>query len=205
MAHDTKLMHISHFLWVMMIHYFSYHLFFFFLLFLPSALKIPGPSATRARSHQPVHLQPAGFYGWAGVGEHAEASGSCHLHEDTEGCQWGQQRSWFCQVHNDNDTNVTWKLLKVICFFSERVLQCICHWMSLSLFMPVHESVCACVCVYTCPLMEACACAFTQTHGYQQLPPCPYSIATAAVFPPPGLSVNSLFLFLLRKVSTSAC
>lgn len=74
-----------------------------YLLFYP-----PGPAATGAGPHQPVHLQPASVYGWAGAGEHAEAAGSRHLHEDTEGCQRGQQRSRLRQVdNNNNNTNVT--------------------------------------------------------------------------------------------------
>ena len=74
-------------------------LFSLHLLYQSSpTLLTPGPAATGAGPHQPVHLQPAGVYGWAGAGEHAEAPGSRHLHEDTEGCQRGQQRSRLCQV-----------------------------------------------------------------------------------------------------------
>lgn len=101
-----KFMHNSQFLWLTMI-LFSLTLLFLSSL-LPCALQIHGPSATRARPHQPVHLQPASFYGWAGAGEHAETPGPRHLHKDIEGCQRGQQRSWFCQVRSNNDTNVTW-------------------------------------------------------------------------------------------------
>lgn len=66
-----------------------------FLFFFPF-----GIPATGAGPHQPVHLQSASVDGRAGVGEHAEASGSRDLHEDTEGCQRGQQRSWLCKVCN---------------------------------------------------------------------------------------------------------
>lgn len=69
------------------------------------------PAATRARPHQSVHLQPAGFYGRAGAGEHAEAAGPRHLHEDTEGRQRGQQRSGIRQVHDDDNDTVTWNTL----------------------------------------------------------------------------------------------
>lgn len=116
---------ISYFLQLIVMHYFSYHLLFSFLLFAvcptspsPSLLEISGIAATRAGPHQPVHLQPASVYGWAGAGEYAEASGSRHLHKDTEGCQRGQQRSRLCQVNNVNEASVkyaSFQSLQMVC------------------------------------------------------------------------------------------
>lgn len=196
-------------------------------LFLPSALKLPGLSATRARSHQPVHLQPASIYGRAGAGEHAEASRSRHLHKDTEGCQWCQQRSRLCQVRYDDpyvtvsrlsthSSLLTGKhtftlkkhlfdkscLQEVESLKGDLFLSLTVH-ISVDVFVSFHACKWLCVCAYM-PII-GCLCLCTHIHGYQQLSCCPYSISRAAVFPPPSLSLNCLFLFLLRKVSTPAC
>lgn len=55
-------------------------------------------SATRAGSHQFIHLQPASVYGRAGAGEHAETFQPSHFHSNPPWRQWNQPRGGLCQV-----------------------------------------------------------------------------------------------------------
>lgn len=106
--------------------------------------------------------------------------------------------------HYSKKTPVRWiqPLLswKVICFFSRSVWQCIYQWMSFSC-----ASDCACLCVRAYILIIVCLCLCTQTVMDISNYPLVLTIVRAVVFPPPSLSLNSLFRFLLRKVSTPAC
>lgn len=61
------------------------------------------------------------------------------------------------------------------------------------IFLSASGCLCSCLCIMVC--VDMCL----YIHGYQQLPRCPHSKAGVAIFPPPSLTLNSLFLFLLKK------